>query len=88
MGRRPRDGTARLVDDSLARALGGTVMARLNIRAILADPTLRQQLLDLSVDFICKIEGIRGREPRSLLFNERDGRPSPQYFTDLERFGF
>jgi hypothetical protein len=40
--------------------------ARFNIRAILADPALRQQLLDLSVDFICKVEGIR-KEQRNPL---------------------
>jgi hypothetical protein len=34
-------------------------MKRFNIRAILQDPKLRQQLLAGAVDFICKVERIR-----------------------------
>lgn len=32
---------------------------RVDIKAILADPALRQELHDGAVDFICKVEGIR-----------------------------
>lgn len=61
---------------------------QIDIRAILADEVQRTELLALAVDFICKVEGVRReREPRSLLFNSRDGQPDPQYFAGLERFG-
>lgn len=32
---------------------------RVDIKAILADPALRKELIDGAVDFICKVEGIR-----------------------------
>jgi hypothetical protein len=32
---------------------------RLNIKQLLADPKLRQELIDGAVDFICKVERIR-----------------------------
>ena len=32
---------------------------RVNIKAILADPLLRDELIEGATDFICKVEGIR-----------------------------
>jgi len=32
---------------------------RANIKAILADPLLREELIEGATDFICKVEGIR-----------------------------
>jgi hypothetical protein len=32
---------------------------RVDIRAILADPALRKELLERATDFICRVEGIR-----------------------------
>jgi hypothetical protein len=36
---------------------------RVNIKAILADPVLREEIVEGATDFICKVEGIR---PHSL----------------------
>ena len=36
---------------------------RVNIKAILADPVLKKEMMEGAVDFICKMEGIR---PKSL----------------------
>ena len=35
---------------------------RVNIKAILADPLLREELIEGATDFICKVEGIRRRK--------------------------
>jgi hypothetical protein len=35
---------------------------RVDIKAILADPLLREELIEGAVDFICKVEGIRREE--------------------------
>jgi hypothetical protein len=35
---------------------------RVDIKAILADPLLREELIEGSTDFICKVEGIRRRK--------------------------
>ena len=32
---------------------------RVDIKAILADPLLREELIEGATDFICKVEGIR-----------------------------
>jgi len=37
---------------------------RVNIKAILADPLLREELIEGATDFICKVEGIR-RSPQA-----------------------
>ena len=35
---------------------------RVDIKAILADPLLREELIEGATDFICKVEGIRRRK--------------------------
>ena len=34
---------------------------RVNIKAILADPLLQDELIEGATDFICKVEGIRDK---------------------------
>jgi hypothetical protein len=62
---------------------------RVDIKAILADPLLREELIEGAVDFICKVEGIRREEDLKMtdlssaaIAAELEAQPEPQGPTD------